>query len=137
MGTTGEGKSELEALLVEAEEGDVDRRLREAVEGRVAFERATGRIIVRPPLLKLSQRQRILALLMARHVLSRLGLGSRELEVDPTVLANEAQVPLKNVREYLSKLKGEGKVTKGPKGYSVPSWNILLICDELGSSKGG
>lgn len=136
MDRAGEGKSELEALLVETEEGDIDRRLREALEDRVVFERASGRIIVRPGLLKLSQRQRIVALLMARHVLSRLGIGSGELEVDPTILANEAQVLLKNVREYLSKLKREGKVAKGPKGYSVPSWNILLMCDELRSSKG-
>lgn len=130
-------RSELEALLVDAEEADIDRRLREVLEHRVAVERTSGRIVVRPELLKLSQRQRLLSLLVARHALSRLGLGTGELEVDPAVLASEAQVRLKNVREYLSKLKAEGVVAKGPKGYSVPAWNILLVADEIRSSKEG
>lgn len=122
---------ELEGLLVDADEGEVDRRLRAALHGKVVVDRGTGRIIARPALLSLPQGQRLLVLLLARHAVLRLGLGDGEVEVDPESLASESQVNLKTCRELLSKLKAKGLVTKGDRGYKVPEWNILLVAQDL------
>lgn len=124
-------RSDLEALLVDGEERDVDRRLREVLDGKVAFERATGRVLVRPRLFRLGERQRLLVLLLARHALVRLGVRGAQLEVDPAVLAEEAQVALKSCREYLSRLKRKRIVEKKPRGYVLPTWNILFVADQL------
>lgn len=131
MDRNRKNKSELEALLIDSEEADIDKRLREVLEGKVAFDRTSGRLVVRPGLFALGQRERVLVLLLGRHALVRLGLPDACLEVDPAVLAEQAQVPLKNCREYLSRLKSKRIVEKKARGYALPTWNILLIADEL------
>ncbi len=124
-------KNELEGLLVDGQEADVDRTLRRALEGKVAFERGTGRLLVRPGLFNLPQHQRLLALLLARHAMVRLGLSEAHLEADAVTLADEAQVSIKNCREYLSRLKAKRIVEKRPEGYVLPSWNVLLVAGKL------
>ncbi len=84
----GEDKrSELEALFVDRQEGNMDRALREALEGRVAIEKSSGRLLSKPGLFKLGQGQRLLVLLLARHALARLGLGEGDLELPTEELA--------------------------------------------------
>ncbi|HKV27290.1 MAG TPA: hypothetical protein VJN90_03315 [Candidatus Acidoferrales bacterium] len=123
-------KSELEALLVDTEPEDTDRLLRSSLEGRVAFEKASGRLIVRPGLFDLSSPERILILLLARQAMRKLGLEV-PAEVDARVLATEAQVDLKGCREQLSRLKAKRRIDKNDGGYFVPTWNTFLIAKEL------
>jgi hypothetical protein len=124
-------RSELESLLVDAEEADTDRILREALGGRIAIDRNSGRVLPRQGLMGLSQSQRLVVLLLARHVLKRLGIGSGVLEADAGELANEGQIPLQTTRELLSRLKKQGIFAKGAAGYLVPDWNVLLAAEKL------
>lgn len=128
--------NELEALFADSEEADVDHRLRECLAGKVAIERATGRLLVKPPLFELPQQDRILTLLLARHAIRRLGVPDAQLEAEPTTLAGEGQVSLKNCREYLSRFKAKRVIEKGKTGYYVPDWNLLLIIDRVSGGKG-
>jgi hypothetical protein len=132
----GKQKSELEQLLVDTSEGDVDRILLEALSGRVALDKATGHILPRPGLYKLPQRGRLIVLLLARHALRILGLPGASSEAAPETLAAESQVQIKSCREYLSRLKSDGMVTKVDGGYQLPVWNILRAVDELKSGSG-
>ncbi|MGB6484839.1 MAG: hypothetical protein WBE86_15240 [Candidatus Acidiferrales bacterium] len=127
---TGTSKSELEALLVDTEPEDTDRLLRSCLEGRVAFDRASGRLIVRPGLFELSHPERILVLLLARQAMRKLGLEV-PVEVDARGLATEAQVDLKSCREQLSRLKAKRRIEKGDSGYFVPTWNTFLVAKDL------
>jgi hypothetical protein len=129
--------SELESLLVENQEGDIDRILREALEGRIAIEGSSGLVVPRPGLFKLSQSQRLVVILLARHAASRLGILNVSLEVPAEDLAGGAQVPVKNCRELLSRLKGIGLIQKGASGYFLPKWNILQAVGDLPSRQGG
>jgi hypothetical protein len=132
MTNAGNSKStELEALLVENEEGDVDKLLLEALEGRIAMERGSGRIVPRPGLFKLSQPQRLIVLLLARHAALKLGLPDAKLEVPTEDLASCCQVPVKSCREQLSRMKAGGLINKGSSGYVLPSWNLLVAMGEL------
>jgi hypothetical protein len=124
-------KSELEKLLVDTTEGDVDRVLLEGLSGRVALDKATGRILPRPGLYKLPQRARLIVLLLARHALKILGLPGASTEASPEELAGESQVNVKSCREYLSRLKAEGLVQRAEKGYELPVWNIIRAADEI------
>ena len=131
-------KSELEKLLVDTTEGDVDRILLEGLSGRVALDKATGRILPRPGLYKLPQRARLVVLLLARHALKILNLPGASTEASPEDLAGEGQVNVKSCREYLSRLKADGLVKRGEKGYEIPVWNIIRAVDEVrvGSQEG-
>ena len=128
-------RSELEGLFADAEEADVDRRLRECLTGKIAIERSTGRVLVKPELYKLVQQERILVLLLARQAGRRLGLPGVQLEVDPTILAAEAQVDVKNCREYLSRFKAKRVIERGKDGYYVADWNLLLVIDRVADRK--
>jgi hypothetical protein len=132
MSDAGNSKSsELEGLLVENEEGNVDKLLFEALEGRIAMERSSGRIVPRPGLFKLSQPERLIVLLLARHAAMKLGLPEATLEVAAEQLATDSQIPVKSCREQLSRLKASGLVNKASSGYVLPSWNLLVAMDEL------
>jgi hypothetical protein len=124
-------QSELESLLVENEEGDVDKVLRMTLEGRIAIERSSGLIVSRPGLFKLSQAQRLIVLLLARHASYRLGIPNISLEASAEDLASGAQVPVKNCRELLSRLKASGLISKGTAGYTIPKWNLLQATRDL------
>lgn len=128
-------RSELEALFVESAEGDVDRVLRGALEGRVSFERATGRMLPRPGLFKLSQRKKIVVLLLARQALNRLEVAGARLEATAEELAGEGQMPAKSCGEQLSRLKASRLVQKGVHGYAIPSWNILAAAEYVASTR--
>src|SRR2546428_800015 len=119
-------ENELEALFADAEEADVDHRLRECLAGKVAIERATGRLLVKPLLFELPQQDRLLTLLLARHAIRRVGVADAQVEADPTTLAGEGQISLKNCREYLSRFKAKRLIEKGKTGYYLPEWNLLL-----------
>jgi hypothetical protein len=127
-------KSELEKLLVDTAEGDVDRILLEALNGRVSLDRATGKILPRPGLYKMPQRGRLIVLLLARHAVRILTLPGANTEATPEALAAEAQVPVKSCREYLSRLKSSGVVQKGSVGYELPVWSIFRAVEELDSA---
>ena len=127
--------SELESLFADSGEADVDHRLRECLAGKVAIERATGRLLVKPPLFELPQQDRILALMLTRHAIRRLGVPDAQLEADPATLAGEGQVSLKNCREYLSRFKAKRVIEKGNAGYYVPDWNLLLVIDRVSGGK--
>jgi hypothetical protein len=124
--------SELEALLVDSEEGDVDKALRQALEGRVALQRGQSRALSRPGLFELQLRDRLLLLLLARHAMKRLGLTEGLQASTAEMLASEGQIPVQRAREYLSRLKSRGVVGKTDEGYIIPSWNIIRAIDELG-----
>src|SRR2546427_2034755 len=124
-------KSELEALIVDNREGEIDRALRQVLEGRVAFEREGGRVLVRSGLYDLPQQQRLLVLLLARHAATRLGLPRAQLAVELATLAEEAQIGIKSCREYLSRLKARRIVQKTTTGYELPAWNIMALAGDL------
>jgi len=125
-------KSELEALLVDEQEGDIDKALRHALEGRVALQRGQARVLSRPGLFELQLRDRLMVLLLARHAMKRLGL-TEDLHISTAeMLAGEGQIPIQRTREYLSRLKSRGVVEKADGGYVIPSWNIIRAIDELG-----
>jgi hypothetical protein len=128
---TEKHKSELEGLLVDAQEGDLDRALLAALEGRVALERSGKRLLPRPLLFDLSIRHRLLGLFLAREAMARLDLGEHEAEVEAAVLATESQVPIKTCREYLSRMVSQKLLEKGRQGYRLPRWNVLRALDEL------
>jgi|SRR5882672_476821 len=132
-GENSKPKSELEKLLVDTAEGDVDRILLEALSGRVALDKSTGKILPRPGLYKLPQRARLIVLMLARHAVRILTLPSASAEATPEALAAEAQVPVKSCREYLSRLKSSGVVQKGGVGYELPVWSIFRAVEELKS----
>src|SRR5215472_2697883 len=112
-------RSELEDLVVDADEGNTDRVLREALRGRIVIDRSSGRILPRQGLTNLSQSDRLIALLLGRHALKRLAIGSGALDARAEELANEGQIPLQTTRELLSRLKKLGVISKSDTGYLV------------------
>jgi len=131
MSRDNKKRSELETLLVDADEGDTDRILREALATRIAIDRTSGKVLPRQGLMTLSQSQRLIILLLARHALKRLGIGSGLIEARAEELANEGQIPLQTTRELLSRLKKQGIFSKTDDGYAVPDWNVLLAAERI------
>jgi hypothetical protein len=134
MGLLTEGttrSSKLAGLLVDSEGVDAENFLFGVLDGRIAFEKTSGRILPRPSLYDLPGRKRLLILFVARHAATKLGLPSASIWASPSSLAAEAQMPLKTVGEYLSRLKSRGLVEKGADGYSLPAWNLLRAGAEL------
>ena len=130
--TEGTAKSsKLVGLLVDSEGVDAENFLFAVLDGRLAFEKTSGRILPKPSLYDLPGRKRLLVLLLARHAALKLGLASATIWASPSSLAAEAQMPLKTVGEYLSRLKSNGLVEKGADGYSLPAWNLLRAGAEL------
>ena len=131
------GKSELEALLVDAEESDIDRALKEILEGKLALQRGSSRVLPRPALFALQIRQRILILLLARHAMSLLGLTKGVDSATAESLASEGQFDVKTAREYLSRLKATGLIERTEAGFAIPQWNLLRAIDEVRVNGGG
>lgn len=127
-------KSDLEALVVDSQEGDIEKMLKKALDGRVVFLRGQARVVSRPALFELQLRQRLLALLLARHAMKMLGLTPGVVLVSPQSLASESQIPVQRTREYLSRLKREGLVERTNDGYAIAEWNIFRAAEELGAA---
>ncbi len=128
-------RGELEGLLVEEEDRNVDKLMADVLTGRIAVEKATGRVVPRAGLYRLSEQRRLLLLLLAPHAARKLGHADAQLELSPEQLASQGQVPIKNCREQLSRLKGQGVISRGSNGYLLPPWNVLLAAETL--STGG
>lgn len=131
MGQEPSKSSKLAGLVVDSDGPDAENFLFAVLDGRLAFERMSGRILPKPSLFELPGRKRLLVLLLARHAAMKLGLVSASVWASSTALASEAQMPLKTVGEYLSRLKAAGLIEKGAEGYSLPAWNLLRAGAEL------
>ncbi len=125
----------LEDLLVEEDDQNVDMLLGDVLKGRIAIEKATGRVVPRPGLYRLSEQRRLLLLLLAPHAARKLGHAEAQLELSAEQLASQGQVPIKNCREQLSRLKGQAVISRGSNGYLLPAWNVLLAAETLSTGR--
>jgi len=116
-------KSELAALFVEASEQAVDGLLRSSLEPLLGLTR-DGKVVTKPPFIKLSIPARILAILLARQALVRLKVTDAKASATPEELETECLAPLKTCREVLSKLKARRILIKTDEGYEVPVWSL-------------
>ena len=126
MTTQRETTSELEALFVDEGVQAIDSVLRTVLEQFVGFTR-DGRIITKPPYLKLSDPTRVLVSLLGRQAMARLKISGVRQEANPEELASECLVPVKSCREYLSRLKARRLLDKNEAGYFVPTWAVSNV----------
>ena len=124
---------ELDVLFVEDSEQAIDGLLRAALVPIIGFTR-DGRMVTKPPFLKLPDISRILAALLARQAMIRLKLAGAKLEATPDQLENECGVSLKSCREHLSRLKARRMLDKNDAGYFVPTWAIADVCQTVGKN---
>jgi hypothetical protein len=123
--------SKLRSLIVDSTDSDTEESVFRALEGRVAFEKGSGRLLVRRGLFELDWKRRLLVLLLARRAMVRLGIPGALDEVGAAALAAESQVQLKTCREYLSRFKATGLIERKGDGYTLPEWNTLRAAEEL------
>jgi DNA-binding transcriptional ArsR family regulator len=123
--------SKLRSLIVDSTSSDTEEMLFRALQNRVSFEKTTGKLLPRQGLFELDGKRRLIALFLARQARLHLELPTAPEEASATELASESQMPVKTVREYLSRLKSGGLIERRGDGYVLPSWNTLRAAEEV------
>jgi hypothetical protein len=121
--TENASSNELEALFVDDDQPAIDGALRMALAPVVGFTR-DGKLVPKPPFLKLPDTGKILAALLARQAMTRLKIAGATLEATAETLADECAVPVKSCREHLSRFKSRKILDKNDNGYFLPVWSI-------------
>jgi hypothetical protein len=126
--------TQLEALFANEQE-IVDGLLLERIEPLLSLSRGSDRVMAKPELLGLPNQKKILAYLLARHAMVRLGVPGVGLEADAQKISENLMIPIQRTREELSRMKTSGILEKGEHGYSVPVANLLVALDQLSEAK--
>ncbi len=129
-------KSVLADLLVD-EIKVTDELVKELLAPYVGLSKTEDKIVPKMEFTQLSQQQRILLYLLARHAMVSLNIPKASLHAKSERIAESCLVRLQTCRETLSRLKADGLVEKNKDGYSLPVHSLFRVAGEFRKSKKG
>lgn len=125
-----EQNSALEELFVD-EHQMADELIKKLLLPYMGLSRSEAKVIPRAEFGKLSQANRILLYLLARHAMTKLNVPGASVESDGGAIADSALVQRKTCGEILSRLKASGLISRNEKGYFIPVHSLLRVAGEL------
>jgi len=127
-------ESTLSKLLRKKEEGD-EYLLYELLKDIIGIEKDSGELIFSKEYGKLSEKGKVLVVLLAQKARVRLGKapkGFSKEELRPKEIAELSGVKSSTVRVSLMKLREEGLVKSTEDGYFVPNYALPKVKEFLG-----
>ena len=124
------GKNILEQLFVDEDEV-TEKLIAELLSPNLGLSKTADKVVPKARFSGLSQTERLLLYLLARHAMVRLKVPGASLEAVTARIAEESLLPQKSCGETLSRLKASGLVGKNKAGYFVPTHSLLRVSEAL------